>query len=269
MSSLMRHLTNVYLRRLSGWLAGGMVLGAVCVLGQPPVSQVSTPANRAEEAYRAARALYHANTNSVEAAWQFGRTSFDRAEFADKEAERAALADEGISACRQALVTRPKNAAAHYYLGMNLAQLAKTKLMGALHLVKGMEKEFTAAAALDETFDHAGADRNLGMLYLEAPGWPMSIGSRRKARHHILKAVRLSPDYPENHLNLMEALIQWNDRAGIDQEAPILTNVMTTARTQLTGPMWESNWTDWDQRMGKIRTNLDQLPPQRGAPKLK
>lgn len=52
----------------------------------------------------------------------------------------------------------PKSAAGHYYLGMNLGQLARTKLLGALKLVDEMEREFKAAVALDERFDHA--DRN-------------------------------------------------------------------------------------------------------------
>ena len=65
---------------------------------------------------------------------------------------------------------------------MNLGQLARTELLGALKLVKEMEREFKTAADLDKQFDYAGPERCLGLLYRDAPGWPASIGSRRKAR---------------------------------------------------------------------------------------
>jgi hypothetical protein len=47
--------------------------------------------------------------------------------------------------------------------------------------------------------------RNLGLLYRDAPGWPFSIGSKRKAREWLERAAALAPDYPENQLNLAES----------------------------------------------------------------
>jgi hypothetical protein len=61
------------------------------------------------------------------AAWQFGRACFDLAEFATNNTERASLAEQGIAACRQAMARESNSAPAHYYLGMNLGQLAETK----------------------------------------------------------------------------------------------------------------------------------------------
>ncbi len=76
----------------------------------------------------------------------------------------------------------PNSAPAHYYLAMNLGQLARTEFLGALKLVREMEREFKTAAELDAQFDFAGPERSLGLLYRDAPGWPVSIGSKRKAR---------------------------------------------------------------------------------------
>jgi hypothetical protein len=95
------------------------------------------------------------------------------------------MAHEGIQVCRRWLQRAPNQAAAHYYLGMNLAQLARTKSLGALSIVKEMEKEWLATLALDAHCDYAGADRNLGLLYRDAPGFPLSIGSRLKAEQHL------------------------------------------------------------------------------------
>ena len=98
-------------------------------------------------------------------------------------------------------------APAHYYLGMNLGQLARTRGLSALRLVNQMQREFTRARDLDEHFDWAGPDRNLGLLYRDAPAFA-SIGSRSKAREHLMRAVELAPRYPENRLNLVETYLQ-------------------------------------------------------------
>jgi len=44
-----------------------------------------------------------------------------------------------------------------------------------------MERRFHTARQLQETLDYAGPDRNLGLLYWRAPGWPASVGSRPQA----------------------------------------------------------------------------------------
>jgi hypothetical protein len=64
--------------------------------------------------------------------------------------------------------------------------------LGALSIVKEMEKEWLATLALDPHCDYAGADRNLGLLYRDAPGFPLSIGSRGKAEQCLQHAVQLN-----------------------------------------------------------------------------
>ncbi|MCX6930190.1 MAG: hypothetical protein NT154_44320 [Verrucomicrobia bacterium] len=59
-------------------------------------------------------------------------------------------ADQGIAACRLAIMRETNSAPAHYYLGLNLGQLARTKGLGALKLVDQMEREFNRAHDLDE-----------------------------------------------------------------------------------------------------------------------
>ena len=59
------------------------------------------------------------------------------------------LAQQGIAACRQLIARTPKSAPAHYYLAMNLGQLARTELLGAFKLVREMEREFKTAVGLD------------------------------------------------------------------------------------------------------------------------
>ena len=146
----------------------------------------------AKRNFQEAQAHYRKAPGEATAAWQFGRACFDLAEFATNNTERASLAEQGIAACRLALARESNSAPAHYYLGMNLAQLARTKGLSALKLVDQMEREFTRARDLDEQLDYAGPDRNLGLLYRDAPVIG-SIGSRTRAREHLRRAVEVAP----------------------------------------------------------------------------
>ncbi len=238
-------------------LAGLFLAQPVCAGGAPPAAP-STPASRAGQAYRECRARFESQPTNPVAAWQFASACFDQCEFSKNDTDRARVANEGIAACRQALGLEPNLAAAHYYLGMDLAQLARTELIGALGLLGEVEKEWETAIKLDENFDYAGPDRNLGLLYRDAPGWPLSLGSRAKARQHLLRAVASHPEYPENHLNLIEACLKWNDRSEGVLAAKALEKVLPEAQKKFTGPAWESSWEDWNKRWRAIQTKLNQ-----------
>ncbi len=209
-------------------------------------------AARANKIFIAARATLQAAPTNTEAAWKFGSACFDRGEFATNDTERATLAVEGINAMRELIARAPKLAAGHYYLAMNLGQLARTKTLGALPLVDQMEVEFKTAHDCDEHWDFAGPDRNLGELYFEAPGWPASIGSRSKARKHLERAAEVAPDYPENHLNLLEAYLKWDDAKGTRREVIAIKKLWPAAQTNFAGEAWQSNWADWNARRDRL-----------------
>ncbi|HWX22939.1 MAG TPA: hypothetical protein VN578_23810 [Candidatus Binatia bacterium] len=209
----------------------------------------------AQQAFHQAQERYQKEPQNHEAAWQFGRACFDLAEFSTNNAERAQLAEIGIVASRNSVAQNSNSAAAHYYLAMDLGQLARTKSLGALKLVRQMEHEFGLARDLDSHFDFAGPDRNLGLLYCDAPSIG-SIGSRSKAREHLLRAVELAPDYPENHLNLLEAYLKWGERTNALRELNALETTLPAARAKLTGPAWASSWADWNPRREKAKKKL-------------
>ena len=165
--------------------------------------------------YATARSNYFAHVGDINSAWKFAEACFEWAEYATNDTQRAALAEEGIAAAKFATGMDPKSAPAHFYLAMNKGQLARTRSLTALGLVKEMEESFLRAIKLDPTFDYAAPHRSLGMLYLDAPGWPASIGNKSKARKHLEKAVEIGPDYPTNHLTLMDAYLRWGDKSAL------------------------------------------------------
>jgi len=266
MSHAMRSISGYAGSAMMNWarglsrFTGRLTLGLLVIKAfadAPPAPAFTNAAARAERLFREAAAAFERAPSNVTAAWQLGRASFDRAEFARDDAERADIARRGIAACRAALALDTNVAAVPYYLGMNLGQLARTKSLGALRLVTEMEGLFERARQLDEHFDRAGPDRNLGLLYLEAPGWPVSIGHRGKARKHLSRAVELAPGYPENRLNLLEARVRWGE-ANLDSEFKQLAELWPKARECLTGEEWAAAWMDWNRRWRELQAKVAQ-----------
>lgn len=240
-------------------MLGAIALAAgVCARAQESKAGTTTNlfAARALRQYEAAQARFEREPGSAEAAWHLGRAAFEWAEFATNDTQRAALAQRGIAACRQALAADETLAPAHHYLALNLGQLARTKTIGALGLVRQMERHFERSIELDPKFHFAAAERSLGLLYQDAPGWPASIGNRNKARLHFERAVELAPDYPENQLCLLEALVKWGEREEARTRAGRLPELLDQARQKFAGEDWTDDWEDWDARWARLRDRL-------------
>jgi tetratricopeptide (TPR) repeat protein len=237
------------------------VIGLFSLTGITLLAGVNNAALLASKKFEEAQTRYKKLPRDGAAAWQFARATFDLAEFATNTTERSLLAEQGMEACKQLLSREPNSAQGHYYLGMNLAQLALTRGIGALKLVTEMEREFGLARELDETVDFAGPDRNLGLLYRDAPA-VISIGSRSRAKRHLERAVELAPDYPDNRLNLIESFLKWSDRSGVKRETKALNELWPRARVALAGENWKWSWADWEARREKIRKKAGE--PSRG-----
>jgi tetratricopeptide (TPR) repeat protein len=203
---------------------------------------------RAEKAFLAAKGRLDADTNNPTALWKFSRAAYDWADLQTTDARRKDIAEQGIAADRQLLAADPNSVEGHYYLGMNLGELAMTETLGALKLVREMEAEFTLVLHTNAAFDNAGPDRNLGLLYRDAPGWPASIGNRAKARQHLQQAVILTPGFPENLLNLIEAELKWGEPDLARRDLKTLDELWPKSHQLYTGPEWELSWVDWNKR---------------------
>jgi len=235
-------------------------VGTSFIQAADDVARVTSIPSRPNRIYEEAKARFQKETNSVEAACEFGRAAFDLADFSTNDTQRAALAQEGIDACRHGIGLNPKSAGAHYYLGLNYGQLAQTKLLGALKLVDRMEESWKTTIQLDPRFDYAGGHRTLGVLYRDAPGWPTSLGSRSKARQHLQKAVELCPEYPGNRLSLFEAYVKWGEKKAVQTQTNATEEFLKGARQKLTGEAWALDWRDWDRRWEKIKARCAAAP---------
>lgn len=211
--------------------------------------------DRASAEYAEMRQKAATNSANVQTAWEFAKACFERGEFATNKSERALFAEQGIEAAERAVRLQSNSAPAVYYLGMNLGQLARTKSLGALRLVDRMVDLFNRSAKLDPRFDYAGSDRNLGLLYRDAPVIG-SVGDRRQSRLHLERAVRLEPDYPDNRLTLAESYLKWGDHQSARRELTELDALWPKARTQFSGEEWALTWMDWNKRLKEVRDKL-------------
>jgi hypothetical protein len=219
------------------------------------ITNSTSPVDLARNAFREAADRYAREPQSLEAAWKFGRACFDLAEEDLPKAERARLAETGIEACKKAVALDDRSAPAYYYLGMNLGQLARTKGLGALKIVGQLKSAFERARELDERQEYAGPDRNLGLLFRDAPSW--TVGDRAKAQVHLTKAVALAPEYPDNRLELIEGYFKWGDRVSAQAELETLEKLWPKLRQQFTGPKWKRHWTDWQARLEGFQKKLE------------
>ena len=68
-----------------------------------------------------------------------------------------------------------------------------------LSLVPVLRDEGELAAKLDETFEHGGPRRLLGLLYSDAPSIG-SVGDEELAETNLRRLLEIAGDWPENHL---------------------------------------------------------------------
>lgn len=222
-----------------------------------PEASSGAHSNRVHRIYVEAKEQFTRDPTNSQTAWQFARACFERADFSTTDAQRGDFAEQGIAASKRAIELNSNSAAAYFYLGVNLGQLARTKLFTALGLLDEMEVAWEKSIALDAKFHYAAAERSLGLLYLDAPGWPLSLGSRSKARQHLQKATERVPDYPENHLCWLEAQLKWGETKTVKAQLATVEIVMQSARTNLTGEQWSRDWEDWDARWKTIKAKTD------------
>ena len=240
---------------------------AICsalLLGTVANAEDNTFAARAERAFSSARENVRTEPTNTITLVQLARAAFDWAEFSQKDEQRADIANAGIGAVRTVIRHDPTNAAAYYWLGMNLAQLARTKSLGALKIVRQMEEELHRARTLDPHTDYAGPDRSLAFLYRDAPGWPTSIGNKKKAREHFERAVQLHPEFPDNQLGLLESYDEWGEPQNFERQIKITERVLAEAKSKFTGPEWDLSWTDWNKRLAKMQRKSKQSPGKVG-----
>ena len=177
-------------------------------------------------------------------------------EFPNDKAARGRYADRGAAYARVAQAADASRVEGHYWLGINLGQLATTKTNGA-ELVPKVLEAAKEATKLDEKYDFAGPLRLLGSLYAKAPEPPVSVGDREEGVRNLERAVELYPGYPQNVLHLGDALLANDKLADAERRYNQVLNAQPDPLWAARLDAWKKQARDGLRSVAKKRDNLN------------
>lgn len=166
-----------------------------------------------------------------------------------KEGDRSRardLAERGIELAERCRALAPEEAGCYYWRAVATGLYHRVHLIGYQRGVKRMIDDCKKVIQLDPGYDHAGAYRILGELYTRLPqtgGGSESITRDLElAEEYLRLAVRLAPDYPENHIALAKTLLARDDVAGTRE-------ALAEAKTLV--PRWkdDTSYDEWRTTM--------------------
>jgi tetratricopeptide (TPR) repeat protein len=162
---------------------------------------------RVRQATEALTAVANANAKDYDDQWHAARAWCWLADYGATEDEKRRAGQKGVEFTNRARQLDGKRVEGHYFHARSIGMLADIERgLKALGRVKEMARSLERAIEVDEKFDEGGPHRLLGLLQLDTPGWPISIGNVKEAEKHIRRAAELSPTYPENQIALAKLL---------------------------------------------------------------
>ena len=148
------------------------------------------------------------NPNQYQWQWRQARTQYSLAKKAGES--KSDYYDLCILHSSRAIDLQPDSAVSYFYRGLCRGKQGQMKgVWASLGIIEPFKEDMKKAVELDPKVNHAGPHRALGKLYLELPFF--LGGDSDKAVFHLKEAVRLAPDYAENHLGLAQILVKKNN----------------------------------------------------------
>lgn len=161
------------------------------------------------------------NPNDGRALWMMAKAHLYLGD--EIEEDKLAAFEAGKEYAEQAVKLLPQSADAHYWVAALIGRVGQTRgILSSLFMVRPMKNALDRVLELDE--DYADAYWVLSQLYHEAPGFPLSIGSKKLALENAQIALNLDPDNVEFQLQLAKALEYNGDkRAAVETLNELLT----------------------------------------------
>lgn len=155
---------------------------------------------------------YKEGDNSEDVLVGLAEACYEYGEFVAKESkEKLKWFEEGKKWASIATNKYPKSARAYFFFGKNLGKWAETRgVMESLFTVGDLLNSAEMAIKLDPKFVSAYNLR--GRIYQKAPGWPVSVGDKKKALENFLKALEIDPNNRATHYFLAELLLDENKK---------------------------------------------------------
>jgi hypothetical protein len=149
-------------------------------------------------------------SGDYEALWRTARAYFFLGQEAVGTVEASAHHYAGIDAGRRAVRAVDRRVEGHFWLGVNLALLARLENpFGALRHALQAKHALQRAVSLDASYHAAGPLRVLARLESKLPN--ILGGGTRRARIHFEEAIRLAPSNTVTRLYFAELLLECGD----------------------------------------------------------
>jgi len=140
-------------------------------------------------------------------AWRMGRVYFALGKRMTSDADKELYFSRCMEQCEEAIRSNAGSAPGYFFKGLCLGMRGQTRgLWASLMMIEPFRETMETALRLDPSVDRGGPHRALGRLYQDLPFF--LGGDLDEAIGHFREAVRLAPDYAENHLFLARALLE-------------------------------------------------------------
>lgn len=150
------------------------------------------------------------SANDYETAWRLGRALFFLGQETQGKKESRAYHTRGTLASERATVLQPSRVEGHFWLGVNLALLARLENpFKALRHALRARRFLLRAVRLDSSYHAAGPLRVLARLQHKLPG--VLGGGKTRARANFERAISLAPANTVTRLYFAEMLLEMGD----------------------------------------------------------
>ena len=149
--------------------------------------------------------------------WRMARIEYWIGDHATSNDEKKSVFGQGIYHAKKAVALEPNKVEGHYWLGVNYGSYGEAKgVLKSLSLVSPIKDEMRRVLAIDKTFDDGGADRVLGRVFYELPGF--FGGSNHKSLEHLLRSKELGPRVGLTRIYLADTYLALNNVAKAREE---------------------------------------------------
>lgn len=219
------------------------ILVACCIVPQNTVSPISTPTSKKNSLYeqlvREARGGFFKEPRDIETVeisaqkykesiairadeyevlWEVARSCIWLGNYGT-ENKRKDYVNQGLLYVNTAIKLKPNGEEGLFYHGALAGKLADLDFMYGADAVEIIQNRMLQLIESKSTFIYGGPDRVLAILYMRAPGWPLSVGDYDKALRHMQRALEIEPHWMENQLYMAELEF----RLGKEKDDPEMT----------------------------------------------
>jgi len=172
---------------------------------------------RAREVLDRCREALIKGEDSYGAYWRMARVEYWIGDHTGNNGDKKRIFEQGIYHAKKAVQLAGDRPEGHYWLGINYGVYGEAKgILKSLSLVKPIKEEMNKVLALDPSFDDGGADRVLGRVYHELPGF--AGGSKKKALEHLLKSREMGPQVGLTRIYLADTYLSLDEIEKARQE---------------------------------------------------